>query len=78
MNFLGIDVGTGGSRGVLIDGRGASSPRPRSSTSLSRRPKQGRAEQDTCDWWRASAAAVRAILSSDGVHTKVVGGGARD
>jgi len=77
MNFLGIDVGTGGSRGVLIDGRGALSPRPRSSTSLSRRPKPGRPSW-TRDWWRASAAAVRAVLSSHGVRAKVVGGGARD
>ncbi len=74
MNFLGIDVGTGGSRAVLIDtgGRVIASATVEHEPFAS--PQAGWAEQEPGDWWRASSAAVRAVLSSDGVRAEAVGG----
>jgi xylulokinase len=73
MNFLGIDVGTSGSRAVLIDtqGRIVSSATVEHAPFAS--PQTGWAEQDARDWWRASAAAVRAVLSKDGVRAEEIG-----
>src|SRR3954464_11646278 len=64
MSFLGIDVGTGGSRAILVDegGRVVASESVEHVPFAS--PSAGWAEQDARDWWRASAAAVRALLAS--------------
>ncbi len=63
MSFLGIDVGTGGSRAILVDEGG----RVVASESIEHEPfaspSAGWAEQDARDWWRASASAVRALLA---------------
>ncbi|MCA1616783.1 MAG: xylulokinase [Acidobacteria bacterium] len=74
MNFLGIDVGTGGSRAVLVDARGRVVASATVEHEPFASPQTGWAEQDARDWWRASAAAVRAVLSSDGVRAEEVGG----
>ncbi len=67
MNFLGIDVGTGGSRAVVVDERG----RVVSSATVEHEPfaspRAGWAEQEPRDWWRASAAAVREAMRRGGV-----------
>jgi xylulokinase len=73
MNFLGIDVGTGGSRAVLIDERGRVLTSATVEHAPFASPQTGWAEQDARDWWRASAAAVRAVLASDGVRVEEVG-----
>jgi xylulokinase len=67
MNFLGIDVGTGGSRAVLVDesGRLVASATVEHEPFAS--PRTGWAEQDPRDWWRASAEAVRALLAQSKV-----------
>jgi xylulokinase len=74
MNFLGIDVGTGGSRAVVVDGRG----RVVTSATIEHEPfaspQTGWAEQDPGDWWRASERAVRAVLAADGVRAEEIGG----
>ncbi len=68
MNFLGIDVGTSGSRAVLIDSEGkiiaAATVEHQSFAS----PEIGWAEQNPLDWWRASAAAIREVLKSETVR----------
>ncbi|HEX8891204.1 MAG TPA: xylulokinase [Pyrinomonadaceae bacterium] len=73
MNFLGIDVGTGGSRAVLVDADG----RIIASATVEHAPfassQLGWAEQDAKDWWRASAAAVRALLAQDNVRAEEIG-----
>lgn len=63
MNFLGLDVGTGGSRAVVIDSAGsiAAAATVEHQPFISCHP--GWAEQDPRDWWRASEAAIRAVLT---------------
>jgi xylulokinase len=72
MYFLGIDVGTGGTRAVVIDDSG----RVISSTSKEHRPfaspKIGWAEQDPADWWRASGIAVGSALKQGGVRAEQI------
>lgn len=73
MNFLGIDVGTGGSRAVLVDERGRIVASATIEHAPFASPQTGWAEQDANDWWRASSAAVRAVLSQEGVRAEDVG-----
>src|SRR5436309_4151448 len=65
MKFLGIDVGTGGSRALVIDAAG----RITSSATVEHvpfaSPYNGWAEQDPRDWWRASTLAIREVLSKE-------------
>jgi xylulokinase len=63
MHFLGIDIGTGGSRAVVIDvgGRVVASATAEHAAFAS--PEIGWAEQDPRDWWRASSEAIRKVLS---------------
>ncbi len=64
MKFLGIDIGTGGSRAVLIDENG----RIRASETVDHipfaSPDTGWAEQEPDDWWRASSEAIRQVLEN--------------
>jgi len=72
MKLLGIDVGTGGSRAVVIDevGRVVTSATIEHAPFDS--PQTGWAEQDPRDWWRASAAAVRAVLANGEVRAEEI------
>lgn len=72
MSLLGIDVGTGGTRAVLIDGAGRIVASATVEHSPFASPRTGWAEQDPRDWWRAAAAAVRAVLSNDGVRAEEI------
>lgn len=62
MKFLGIDVGTGGSRTVLIDENGHVTASETVEHRLFATPKIGWAEQNPEDWWRATSKAIRRIL----------------
>ncbi len=72
MNFLGIDVGTGGTRAVVVSERGqvvaAASGEHEHFTSR----QTGWAEQDPRDWWGATQEAVRAVLAQ-GVAADSIG-----
>ena len=67
MNLLGIDVGTGGTRALLIDESG----RVLASATAEHRPfaspQTGWAEQEPQDWWRACCQAVRQLISEAGI-----------
>ncbi|MEP6925939.1 MAG: xylulokinase [Pyrinomonadaceae bacterium] len=73
MIFLGIDVGTGGSRAVLIDENG----KIRASATVEHvpfaSPEIGWAEQSPLDWWNASSAAIRAVLANQNVRAEEIG-----
>lgn len=72
MKFLGIDVGTGGSRAVVIDEAGQVVTSATIEHAPFASPQTGWAEQDPGDWWRASSAAVRAVLANGKVRTEEI------
>jgi xylulokinase len=63
MYFLGIDVGTGGTRALLIDEQGRVIASATEEHRAFASPQIGWAEQDPDDWWRACGVAVRAALA---------------
>ncbi len=73
MNFLGVDIGTGGSRAIVIDERGAILASETVEHVPFASPHPGWAEQDPNDWWRASVAAIRAVLATDNVRAEDIG-----
>jgi len=64
MYCLGIDIGTGGSRAVIIDEEGKVAASATEEHAAFASPQIGWAEQDPRDWWRASVAAIRKVLAS--------------
>lgn len=72
MRFLGIDVGTGGSRAVVIDEAGRVITFATIEHVPFASPQTGWAEQAPDDWWRASAAAVREVLANGKVRTEEI------
>src|SRR5688500_14931287 len=73
MYFLGIDVGTGGSRAVLIDESGIVVASAIADHVPFASPQIGWAEQNPQDWWRASIEAIRKILNSTELHPGDIG-----
>jgi xylulokinase len=63
MKFLGIDVGTGGSRAILIDETGNVIASATAEHAPFASPEIGWAEQSPDDWWRACVSAIREILT---------------
>src|SRR5437868_3757455 len=74
MKLLGIDVGTGSSRALVIDETGRVAAAATIEHAPFASPQTGWAEQDARDWWRASAAAVRAVLAGGAVSADEIGG----
>ena len=60
---LGIDVGTGGTRAVIMDEHGAITSSATEDHEPFASPKIGWAEQHPEDWWRAAGLAVRKALA---------------
>src|SRR6266404_8448514 len=65
--ILGIDVGTGGTRAVVVDRKGAIISSATAEHVPFASPKIGWAEQDPHDWYQATGSAVRQAISSGGV-----------
>ena len=63
MNFLGIDVGTGGTRAVAVSERGQVVAAAGAEHAHFTSRQTGWAEQDPRDWWRVAQEAVRAVLT---------------
>ena len=61
--LLGIDVGTGGTRALLIDEAGKVLASCTADHQPFASPQIGWAEQEPDDWWRACCEAVRGVLS---------------
>lgn len=62
MYFLGIDVGTGGTRAVLIREGGKVVASEATEHTAFRSDFAGWAEQDPEDWWRATQQSIRAVI----------------
>lgn len=69
--LLGLDIGTGGTRAILVDRHGA----VRASASIEHQGIHsahiGWAEQDPDDWWRAAQASIQAVLAEAGSETSI-------
>jgi xylulokinase len=63
MYWLGLDVGTGGSRALLVDAGGRVCYSFTAAHAEMQMSKPLWAEQDPDDWWRASQAAIRGVLN---------------
>src|ERR1700732_213509 len=61
---LGIDVGTGGTRALIIDEKGRIAGAATEEHEPFASPKIGWAEQRPEDWWRAAGVAVRKVLAA--------------
>ncbi len=64
MWFLGMDVGTGGTRALVVNGAGKLMGTASSAHAPFRAEHPGWAEQDPEDWWRAAQEAIRGALAS--------------
>lgn len=64
--LLGIDIGTGGSRALLLDEDGRLVASATAEHAPFRSPRAAWAEQDPEDWWRAAQEAVRAVVAQSG------------
>jgi xylulokinase len=72
--LLGIDVGTGGTRAVLLNDAGWVLAAATADHAAMTSPQLGWAEQDPRDWWRAACEAVRACLAKAGASGADVSG----
>ena len=69
---LGIDIGTGGSRAVVVGDDGGVIASATVEHVPFASPGPAWAEQDPADWWRAAQSAVRDVLSLSGVAPKSI------
>ena len=74
MWFLGMDIGTGGTRAVLVNEDGSIVSSASAEHAPFRTPQPGWAEQDPEDWWRAAVEAIRATLAAAPTPVQPIGG----
>jgi xylulokinase len=67
MKLLGIDVGTGGTRAVILSETGKVLASATHEHAAFASPQLGWAEQDPHDWWRAAAGAIKEALLTAGI-----------
>jgi xylulokinase len=73
MNYLGIDVGTGGTRALIMNEQGHVVASASAEHQHFASPRPGWAEQDPRDWWQACGVAVRKALQTSGVRAEDIG-----
>jgi len=74
MYWLGLDVGTGGSRALLVDAHGRVQYSFTAPHEEMRMLKPRWAEQDPDDWWRAGQTAIAGVLHAAGADSGDVAG----
>jgi xylulokinase len=72
--LLGIDVGTTGTRAVLLDDAGRVVCAADAEHAAMASPQIGWAEQDPADWWRAARTAIKACLAKARIKADEIGG----
>jgi xylulokinase len=72
MALLGIDVGTGGTRAVLVDSQGRVIGAATAEHAPMSSPQIGWAEQSPEDWWRAACQAIQECLAKTSVSATEV------
>ena len=70
-HYLGIDIGTSGTKTLLIDGEGKVIAEANAEYPL-HQPKPGWTEQDPDDWWKATVKSVRGVVRKSGVKAAEV------
>ncbi|MEO6983504.1 MAG: xylulokinase [Edaphobacter sp.] len=65
--FLGVDVGTGGTRAILIDRAGRVVASATSEHAAVRSERIGWAEQSPEDWWRATRESITGVMAASGL-----------
>jgi xylulokinase len=71
-SLLGIDVGTSGSRVVIVDEHGRVIASATAEHAPFASPKTAWAEQDPEDWWRATCDAIRTAVTNNGPHASSI------
>lgn len=74
-HYLGIDIGTSGTKTLLIDGDGTVIAQA-DATYPMEQPKPGWTQQDPQDWWKATVKTVRAVMRKskcDPTDVKAIG-----
>jgi len=71
--LLGVDVGTSGTKTILIDETGAVKARATQEYPLYS-PRPLWSEQNPADWWQATCGTIREVLRQSGVDTKEIRG----
>jgi xylulokinase len=71
--FLGLDIGTGGTRAVLVNPQGKLVASASAEHPPFRSPQPGWAEQDPEDWWRAAQLAIKEVAAVSGARIDAVG-----
>jgi len=72
MALVGIDIGTGGSRALIVDDGGRVVAAASSDHAPFRSMQSGWAEQDPPDWWRACQDAIRKVLDASRIAPSTI------
>jgi xylulokinase len=72
MKLLGIDVGTGGTRAVILSETGKVLASATHEHAAFASPQVGWAEQDPHDWWRAASEAIKQVLQKAAITGEAI------
>ena len=71
--FIGVDIGTSGTKTVLFSGLGETIASSTIEYPMYQ-PQNGWAEQDANDWWNATVASIKSVISKSGVSNEEIKG----